>query len=180
MSLSPLNYSFFLSFYLLLANLPLDFLYYLWILIGSKPNTSFCWIFGRIFGRIIGLHRNRIFFEVFKSVISQERQELLKWYHCHMTSQTQSNIHVTLLLLFLFCPVSEVVPSWAENNRQLGNTFFITSMYLGFGRSWNIRFWSITNPDHVISCLFSSTFFFFFLLHFIAVYIAFYILYSIL
>jgi hypothetical protein len=50
-----------------------------------------------------------------------------------MTSQTQSNIKVTLLLLLLFCPVSEVAPSRAENNKQLGNTFFITSMYLGDG-----------------------------------------------
>jgi hypothetical protein len=49
-----------------------------------------------------------------------------------MTSQTQSNIKVTLLLLLLFCPVSEVAPSRAENNKQLGNTFFITSMYLAF------------------------------------------------
>jgi hypothetical protein len=32
----------------------------------------------------------------------------------------------------LFCPVSEVAPSRAENNMQLGNTFFITSMYLDF------------------------------------------------
>jgi hypothetical protein len=32
--------------------------------------------------------------------------------------------------LLLFCPVSEVAPSRAENNTQLGNTFFITSMYL--------------------------------------------------
>jgi hypothetical protein len=30
----------------------------------------------------------------------------------------------------LFCPVSEVLPSRAKNNTQLGNTFFITSMYL--------------------------------------------------
>jgi hypothetical protein len=48
-----------------------------------------------------------------------------------MTSQTQSNIQGTLLLLLLFCPVSEVAPSQAENNTLLGNTFFITSMYLG-------------------------------------------------
>jgi hypothetical protein len=48
-----------------------------------------------------------------------------------MTSQTQSNIQVTLLLLLLFCPVSEVATSRAENNTRLGNTFFITSMYLG-------------------------------------------------
>jgi hypothetical protein len=37
---------------------------------------------------------------------------------------------VTQLLLLLFFPVSEVAPSQAENNTQLGNTFFITSMYL--------------------------------------------------
>jgi hypothetical protein len=48
-----------------------------------------------------------------------------------MTSQTQSNIQLTQLLLLLFCPVSEVLPSRAKNNIQLGNTFFITSMYLG-------------------------------------------------
>jgi hypothetical protein len=47
-----------------------------------------------------------------------------------MTSQTQSNIEVSLLLLLLFCPVSEVATSRAENNTRLGNTFFITSMYL--------------------------------------------------
>jgi hypothetical protein len=47
-----------------------------------------------------------------------------------MTSQTQSNIQGTLLLLLLFCPVSEVAPSQAENNTLLGNTFVITSMYL--------------------------------------------------
>jgi hypothetical protein len=33
--------------------------------------------------------------------------------------------------LLLFCPVSEVATSRAENNTRLGNTFFITSMYLG-------------------------------------------------
>jgi hypothetical protein len=49
-----------------------------------------------------------------------------------MTSQTQSNIQGTLLLVLLFCPVSEVAPSRAENNMQIGNTLlFITSMYLG-------------------------------------------------
>jgi hypothetical protein len=48
-----------------------------------------------------------------------------------MTSQTQSNIQGTLLPFLLFCPVSEVAPSRAENNTQLGSTFFITSMYLG-------------------------------------------------
>jgi hypothetical protein len=48
-----------------------------------------------------------------------------------MTSQTQSNIEVTLLLLLLFCPVSEVATSRAENNTRLDNTFLITSMYLG-------------------------------------------------
>jgi hypothetical protein len=48
-----------------------------------------------------------------------------------MTSQTQSNIPVTLLLLLLFCLVSEVAPSRVDNNTQLGNTFFATSMYLG-------------------------------------------------
>jgi hypothetical protein len=47
-----------------------------------------------------------------------------------MTSQTQSNFQVTLLLLLLFCPVSEVAHSQEENNTQLGNTFFMTSMYL--------------------------------------------------
>jgi hypothetical protein len=34
--------------------------------------------------------------------------------------------------LLLFCPVSEVATSRAENNTRLGNTFFITSMYLGY------------------------------------------------
>jgi hypothetical protein len=65
-----------------------------------------------------------------------------------MTSQTQSNIQVTLLLLLLFCPVSEVATSRAENNTRLGNTFFITSMYLGVrfnqSGSWNwFNIWQI-------------------------------------
>jgi hypothetical protein len=51
-----------------------------------------------------------------------------------MTSQTQSNIKVILLLLLLFCPVFDVAPSREENNTRLGNTFFITSMYLGVPR----------------------------------------------
>jgi hypothetical protein len=55
-----------------------------------------------------------------------------------MTSQTQSNIQVTLLLLLLFCPVSEVATSQAENN-TLGNTFFITSIYLAIGRTFSSR-----------------------------------------
>jgi hypothetical protein len=48
-----------------------------------------------------------------------------------MTSQTQSNIQVIQLLLLLFGPVFDVAPSREENNTRLGNTFFITSMYLG-------------------------------------------------
>jgi hypothetical protein len=56
-----------------------------------------------------------------------------------MTSQTQSNIQVTLLLLLLFCPVSEVATSQAENNTLLGNTFFITSIYLAIGRTFSSR-----------------------------------------
>jgi hypothetical protein len=54
------------------------------------------------------------------------------WRSRAMTSKTQSNIQVTLQPLLLFCSVFDVAPIKEENNTRLGNTFFITSVFLDF------------------------------------------------
>jgi hypothetical protein len=57
-----------------------------------------------------------------------------------MTSQTQSNIQGTLLLLLLFCLVSEVAPIRAENNTQLGNQYLLYYSYIPWTLNYNRLF----------------------------------------